>query len=358
MAVGAVLVRILCVALSSIVPKVSAHVAAVSHARVGVEVGREGNLLMRRDGEEAQASQTDVSDASNMNRATHQRPARGQVAADAKEAFDTPSKIDDSALALWSPRMPAFIEKYPEFYGVFFACSGLAVLGLVWFHIYREDLQVEESRQRRAIADARQMVAKAAAYNQKRAAAFAPPTPSTTSTKGKDILAQASTTRSRPIIAVSKAVLTPGKGKGKSPPGESIRLPKFITAHPQESASEVDKGGQTKSIPGENMKLPKFLASHAQESTSASGNTSPRSAPSVASQSTGPQYSTIRNGTVLMARTPVCIFDKSAMHQIGYLHTGQQVVAAGAPEMLDDYTMVPIKPKGAVDLKVMEIVHE
>lgn len=245
----AMLARTVCLAIG-LAPKVAAHVAAVSHERVGVEVGKEGNVLirlMRRNGEEAHDSHSDLMDASSLNKVNQQRPVRGQVAADAEEAFDRPSKIDDSTLALWSPRMPAFIEKNPEFYGVLFACSGLAVLLLVWFHIYREDLKVEERRQRQAIANARQMVAKAAAYNQKRAEAFAPATESTTTSKDKDMVAYANITRSRPVTAALKAYITfPGKGKGKdkSPPVENMRLPKFVTARQQDLPAGVDKYSQ------------------------------------------------------------------------------------------------------------------
>jgi hypothetical protein len=339
-----------CIAFATLLPEVSAHVVTLSHARAGVEIGREGNLLMRRDAEEARASESDAANTSQNNKASHQKPVRGEVAAEAKEAFDSPSKIDDSTLALWSPRMPAFIEKYPEFYGVLFACSGLAVLAFVWFHIYNEDLKAEEIRQRRAIANARKMVAKAAEYNQKRAAAFVPPPPNTSLTKEKSVVVQENPSRSRQITAVLKAVVG-GKGRSNPPaPGANMRLPKFVTSQ-QEPTSGVDKCSSTKSLPGENMKLPKFIAGHKQEPAPASGDAS-------VSQSSGPTCPKIRNGTVLMARNPVCIFDNSAMHQIGYLHTGQQVVAAAAPEGHDEYTMVPIKPKGTVDMKVMEIVHE
>lgn len=67
----------------------------------------------------------------------------------------------------------------------------------------------------------------------------------------------------------------------------------------------------------------------------------------------------IRNGTVLRARVPEVIFASSTSWQeIGELQPGQRVLAAGPPQFIEDYVMIPIQPRGAVDIKVMEIVWE
>jgi Tfp pilus assembly protein PilV len=275
-----------------------------------MEIGREGNVLMRRNAEE------DIH--------VQEKPMYGRRAAEAREAFDAPAKIDDSPLANWNPRMPDFIEKYPIFYACLFVAMGCLVFIGVCLYVYMEDREAEEKRQRRAMANARRQVAQAAAYSQKRAAAFAPA--GFPIVRTQQPAAEAKAAARRPAHAAPKAA---------APPGDA--------------------------------KAPKAGGRRSQETTSASGNSTPRSAtPSENSwRSSGagdanrqPAISVIRNGTVLTVKTAEVIFASATSWQaIGELAAGQQVTAAGPPEMADDYTMVPIKPKGAVDLKVLQVMR-
>lgn len=293
----------LCLVFLSSITVFAAH-ALSSNSALGVEISREGNLMLRRNAEEDQSGQA--------------KPMYGRRAAEAQEAFKSPTKIDDSPLANWSLKMPDFIDRYPLFYTGLFVAMGLAVFAGVCVKIYMEDKQAEENRQRRAIATARKQVAQAAAFSQKRAAAFAP----------------------RPFhipeVATVPAAM-PGARRPLNP------TPKAVAAATR----------------GELAKITKLNGWRSQDTTSASGETTPRSsAPSQATSegSRPPAISVIRNGTVLVARVPEVIFASStSWKEIGELTAGQQVIAAGPPEMADDYTMVPIKPRGAVDLKVLQV---
>lgn len=60
---------------------------------------------------------------------------------------------------------------------------------------------------------------------------------------------------------------------------------------------------------------------------------------------------------MLRARVPEVVFASCmSWQEIGELQAGQRVIAAGPPQFVEDYVMIPIQPRGAVDIKVMEIV--
>jgi hypothetical protein len=203
--------------------------------------------------------------------------------------------------------MPGFIERHPLFFASAFVLSGAIVLVGVCMYVHIQDLRDERKKQRRALSNPLQYI-----------------------------------------------------------PEDRVRFPRG----PKAAASDRGDllitqavGSITDIFAGEPPKMPKFAAWGSQESTSASGDLTPRSnAPSLGSSSDTmrqPPISIIRSGTVLMVRIPEVVFaSPTSWREIGELSAGQEVVAAGAPEMVDDYTMVPIRPRGAVDLKVLEVVRD
>jgi hypothetical protein len=202
--------------------------------------------------------------------------------------------------------MPGFIERHPLFFASVFVLGGAIVLVGVCMYVHIQDLRDERKKQRRASSNLLQYI-----------------------------------------------------------PEDRLRLARGPKAAGSDRGDLLtDAVGSIADIfAGEPPKMPKFAAWRSQESTSASGDLSPRSnAPSLGSSSDTmrhPPISIIRSGTVLMARIPEVVFaSPTSWREIGELSTGQEVVAAGAPEMVDDYTMVPIRPRGAVDLKVLEVVRD
>merc|ERR1719282_22597 len=65
---------------------------------------------------------------------------------------------------------------------------------------------------------------------------------------------------------------------------------------------------------------------------------------------------TINKGTVCVAIASGAIFaSATAWEHIGEISRGEEVVAAGPPITVDFYTMVPIKPEGAIDRALLEL---
>jgi len=124
-------------------------------------------------------------------------------------------------------------------------------------------------------------------------------------------------------------------------------------------------GNFTGVLAGENTKMPKFSSPFASASltdaTTASGNSTPRSQLSSQQASLGSEVNcpAIRSGTVLVTRLPEVIFaSTTSWQEIGELSPGQKVMAAAPPERIAGYMMVPIEPRGAVDLKTFRVQHE
>lgn len=237
------------------------------------------------------------------------------------EAFERPSKIDDSFFGTYTPRMADFIEQNPWFYFASFVGFALAFLSAVCFYVSYEDSKDDERREIIRVANRR-----AAAH-----VAFGVPRP-------------AFEARRAPPPALRAALPAPmRKGPG---------LIEGMLAH-------VDNIT-------DNMKMPKFGNPFGSPAaTTASGASTPRSQLSSQAfsatnfETSRSEPAVIRSGTVLMARVPEVIFaSTTSWEEIGELHAGQQVIAAGPPEAADDYSMVPIKPRGAVDLKILEVVRD
>lgn len=64
----------------------------------------------------------------------------------------------------------------------------------------------------------------------------------------------------------------------------------------------------------------------------------------------------ISDGTVCVAKASGQIFESAtSWTAISELAVGQQVVAAGPPQLIEGYSMVPVRPHGAVDLSLLEV---
>jgi len=247
-----------------------------------------------------------------------------EVPAEAAEAFERPSKIDDSFFGTYLPtKMAPFIEQNPWFYFASFVGLALAFLSAVCFYVQYEDSKDDERREIIRIANRR-----AAAH-----VAFGVPRPPFDARRAPP-----------PALRAAEAIPAPmRKGPG---------LIEGMLAH-------VDNIT-------DNMKMPKFGNPFASPAaTTASGASTPRSVLSSQAfsattfETSRPENAVIRSGTVLMARVPEVIFaSTTSWEEIGELQAGQQVIAAGPPEAADDYSMVPIKPRGAVDLKTLEVVRD
>lgn len=227
---------------------------------------------------------------------------------EATEAFAPPAKIDDSFFGNFSPRFPAFVEKYPYFYAASFVIAGFAFMGFVCAYVHYEDAKDEE---RRAIM-----------REIRREAALSGGMPTSFAAFGSPPISNAALQAAAEAAAASLA---------RAPP---------------------------LSIPAPDKKF--GMECRSQDTTSASGTSSPRSL--VSSQATGGSRSKaagIRHGTVLVARMPEIVFaNPLSWQEIGELVVGQQVHAAGPPEIHENYAMVPIKPRGAVDLKALEVLRD
>lgn len=338
---------------------VSGHVGAgAAQVALGVEIGREGQVLMRQG-----LPPHKEGEAPKKSSLAEAGPRRHRVPDEAAEAFTGSTKIDDS----WgSPRMPAFIEKYPQFYSALFVGGALAFLGLVCFYVYYEDQQQESKRRRMAYAVARRRLASADAVTPSLAPRGAPY--ATQNAQPSPAALRAAVEAAAAAVRAEQAqeerrdisTLTPAP---KARAGRAMAA----TAENGMHAITAAMGNITGILAG--GKPPKLESSRASTAdTTASGASTPLSSPpsvvggsaaSAISGSSRPKYETIRSGTVLRAKVTEVIFaSTTSWQEIGELTAGQQVTAAGPPEMADDYTMVPIKPRGAVDMKVLEVIWD
>lgn len=304
---------------SAIQKSISEHIVAE-----GVEIREGGQVLMRQASpKHRQAKQANLVETGMKN------PRRAP--AEAAEAFESPSKIDDSFFGTITPRMAPFIEQNPWFYFASFVGIALAFLSAICFYVKYEDSKDDERREIIRIANRR--AAAHIAFGVPRPA-FAPP-------------------RSLPPPALYRSAVEAAVAAHVAGGRPMRKGPGFIEG----MLAHVDNIT-------DNMKMPKFGNPFASPAaTTASGASTPRSQLSsqafsaANSGSSRSKDAVIRSGTVLMARVPEVIFaSTTSWQEIGELHAGQQVIAAGPPEAADDYSMVPIKPRGAVDLKTLEVV--
>lgn len=324
----------------------TAHVLSTDKKAAVMEIGREEQggsfwspALMRSAQIKAPASLIEAGDGDKH------RPYR-RAPAEAAEAFASPSKIDDSFLHDWSPRMPSFIEKYPWFYAASFVGGSLVFLLSVCSYVYYEDSK-DEARRELMRNMRRRAAAGGYSVPQRMGASFAP----------------------RPAPSPSRAQLQAAaedsdniQVEERIEPEQKARVAQaFMAAENGMARLSNAVGNFTGSLIGETAKFPK--SSSGSTEPTASGASTPRSQLSSQHSSTGTagssRYPGIRSGTLLVARVPEVIFASSASWQeIGELAAGQQVVAAGPPEVVDNYTMVPIKPRGAVDVKTLQMPGE
>lgn len=270
-------------------------------------------------------------------------PLLPQENREATEAFAPPAKIDDSFFGNFSPRFPAFIEKYPYFYAASFVIAGFAFMGFVCAYVHYEDAKDEE---RRAIYREIRREAALSGGMPSSFAAFGTPTLSNAALQAAAEAAAASLARAPPLSI-------PAPVEERVAPVAKTRAGRHMEKEP----GIIGFSGMSGLLASDK----KFgMGSGSQETTSASGSSSPRSL--VSSQATGGSKSKaagIRHGTVLVARMPEIIFaNPLSWQEIGELAVGQQVHAAGPPEIHENYAMVPIKPRGAVDLKALEVLRD
>lgn len=330
---------------------ISAHIGAKDNT--ALEIGREGQL-MRQEADVPRSKQVPKAALAEIGAAEEKRPKYRE----ATEAFAGPSKIDDSFFGGWSPRMPGFIEKYPWFYATAFVGCGMTFMLIVCIYVQQQDAKDEERRDMMRTLQ-RRMGAHGMLPPQRMGAAFAP-----------RVAPPASPAAFR--AAAEAAAAAPQVPAGKEPvvPAPKARAVRAVQAAENGMAALTNAVGNfTGMLAGENVKmkmpgLPGFAAS--PEPTTASGASTPRSHLSSSQQSNASsrlaqqsKYAFIHNGTVLIARVPEVIFaSPTSWQEIGELDAGQHVVAAGPAEYVDAYTMVPIKPRGAVDLKTLEVVRD
>jgi hypothetical protein len=296
---------------------------------------------------------------------THPRDER-----EAEEAFKAPAKIDDSFFGNgeWSISMPAFIDKYPLFYASVFVGGAIAFLIGVCMYVQYEDSKDLESRERRREAIRRRAMA-GAAMGVPHGANFAP-----RGSEGKPIPPHL---RAAVEAAAAAAIRAPGPvgesslvSKPKAKSAAASRLVEKSTSEngiAESAMARIDAltnatGTFIGMLNGESVKTGKDAPVENSQSTD-SGASTPRSSLSSqhssainSSSSRTSRHIGICNGTVLMASVHEVIFaSSSSWQQIGELVAGQQVIAAGPPETSDTYTMVPIKPRGAVDIKTLVV---
>jgi len=288
-------------------------------------------MMMRQDHSNAKDAEVPKASLAEV-RTSDGRP---RYRREAEEAFEQPAKIDDSFLANWAPRMPAFIEDSPYFYAAAFVGAAFAFMGFVCFYVHYEDSKDDEKRERMRNAVMRRAAASAAMGVPRMGTAFAPnPSPAALRAAAESVA------RSQPLAPTPKA----RAASAAAAAGNGM------------SALTNAMGNFTGLLGGEGNGNGKMFGS--PDLSTASGASTPRS--QLSSHHSGSSRSgrntRICNGTVLTARMGEVIFaSSSSWQEIGRLVGGQQVIAAGPPEVADEYTMVPIKPRGAVDLKTLVV---
>lgn len=330
----------------------------VADKLVGATISRGAEIITSQDASKGKDSKlVRRSDTATSDEAS---PLANREAA---EAFAPPSKIDDSLFGSWAPRFPAFVEKYPYFYSASFVVAGFAFLGFVCAYVHYEDAKDEE---RRAILrEIRREAAMGGAMpNHRMGASFGtPPQLSQAALEAAAQAAAASLARAPPLSIPSPAARA-GFQEEYEVEESTSPAPKVRTGRAMEQGITALTNAMT-SMTGLLVGEKKLgSAAGSAETTSASGASTPRSLVSSQVSSTGTSASrskgtSIRNGTVLVARMNEIIFaSPTSWQEIGELTAGQQVHAAGPPEVHESYAMVPIKPRGAVDLKTLEVVRE
>jgi len=317
----------------------SAHTAAT----IGVQVGEKGQMIMRQESFKEKSAESPGAAAAALAEVSEEdgRPTK-RDRQNAAEAFETPQKIDDSLLGNWSPRMPAFVEEYPWFYAATFVGGAFAFMFLVCFYVQYEDSKLQERHLAEKKVAMRRNAASAAmgvprTWESDVPASAAPRTAGDAASRPQPLRDQMAAAPKAKAAAAARAEKETAATAVKDKDGMSI----------EKITSAVNNF--TGMLAGENV-------------STASGASTPNIQPSLqhssahSGYSRHPKNSGIQNGSVLVARVNEVIFaSSSSWQEIGTLAAGQQVIAAGPPEVVDAYTMVPVKPRGAVDLKTLVV---
>jgi len=323
----------------------SAHTAAT----IGVQVGEKGQMIMRQESSKEKSAEVPAAAALAEVSEEDGRPTK-KDRQNAAEAFETPSKIDDSLLGNWSPRMPAFVEEYPWFYAATFVGGAFAFMFLVCFYVQYEDSKDQERRLAEKKVAMRRNAASAAMGVPRTGASYVPASPAIR-TAAEAVVHAAS----RPQQTMRDQMAAAPKAKAAA----AARAEKETAAT---AAPAVKDGMSIEKITNAVGNFTGMLAGENVAGSTASGASTPNSQPSSqhsfahSGYSRQSKNSSICNGSVLVARVNEVIFaSSSSWQEIGTLAAGQQVIAAGPPEVADAYTMVPVKPRGAVDLKTLVV---
>lgn len=276
---------------------------------------------------------------------------------EAAEAFENPdsNKIDDS-FGSWSPHMPAFVEEAPWFYATAFVGGALVFLLFVCFYVQYEDSKDQEKSEQLRNVALRRAAASAAMGVPRMGSSYAPQPSPATIRIAAEAVANAASRSQPPMPEQLLAVAAPKARAAAAARAAGTAASAVQAAEDSMTALTNSMGNFTGMLAGENVGPGKRFGS--PDLSTASGASSPRSTSTHSAHSRPVKNQGICNGSVLIAHVHEAIFASSeSWQEIGQLTPGQQVIAAGPPEVMDAYTMVPIKPRGAVDLKTL-VVHE
>jgi len=321
----------------------SAHTAAT----IGVQVGEKAQMIMRQESSKEKSPEVPAAAALAEVSEEDGRPTK-KDRQNAAGAFETPSKIDDSLLGNWSPRMPAFVEEYPWFYAASFVGGAFAFMFLVCFYVQYEDSKDQERRVAEKKVAMRRNAASAAMGVPRTGASYVPASPAIR------------TAADAVVHAASRPQHSMRDHMAAAPKAKAAAAARAETETAATAATAVKDGMSIEKITNAVGNFTGMLAG--ENVSTASGASTPNSQPSSqhsfahSGYSRQSKNSSICNGSVLVARVDEVIFaSSSSWQEIGTLAAGQQVIAAGPPEVADAYTMVPVKPRGAVDLKTLVV---
>lgn len=319
------LARAVVVALSAM-----AAIAPIAFAD-NMQVDHSGQLLRVKRSKDAH-SKAELAEDSAKARSTgvakrKWKKLHGDQETQSLEAQILEEKAKEEVAASLGFRMPDYIEKSPNLYAFGFVCIGLMIFSGICIHVQLEDKRRWQALQQRYARD--RVVSMLWARRSEPDELRSHQAPADASA---DEISRGSI--SRPIVS--------GITKLNSAVGS---LSAFIS------------GSNYHNPPPE---LPKNSGS--QDATTASGQTTPRSHSLTSTASVNQPgrllANEIQSGTVLVAQAQEAIFASvSSWQEIGEILEGEQVLAAGPPEKVDKYIMVPILPRGAIDLKVLEVAR-
>jgi len=231
--------------------------------------------------------------------------------------------------------------------------GALVFLLFVCFYVQYEDLNDQEKSEQLRNATLRRAAASAAMGVPRMGPSYATqPSPATIRTAAEAVANAASRSQPEQVLAVA----APKARAAAAARAAGTAASAVQAAEESMVALSNSMNNITGMLAGENVNGKKFGS---PDLSTASGASSPRSTSTHSAHSRSlVKNQGICSGSVLIAHVHEAIFASSeSWQEIGQLTPGQQVIAAGPPEVTEAYTMVPIKPRGAVDLKTL-VVHE